>query len=82
MVIPFPDLAACSEWVFDFASQVLQEVLARGRTVLVVAHNLKTVERADHIIFLEKGTVVEMGTHQELMRKRGRYHRLKDELFS
>uniref|UniRef100_G3NJC8 Transporter associated with antigen processing, subunit type t, teleost specific n=1 Tax=Gasterosteus aculeatus aculeatus TaxID=481459 RepID=G3NJC8_GASAC len=63
-------------------SEVLQEVLARGGTVLVVAHQLKTVETADHIIFMEKGAVVEEGTHRELMAKRGRYHRLKEELFS
>ncbi|KAE8283919.1 Antigen peptide transporter 2 [Larimichthys crocea] len=61
---------------------VLQEVLSCGRTVLVVAHQLKTVEKADHIIFIEKGAVVEEGTHQELMAKRGRYYRLKEELFS
>lgn len=67
-------------WVLR--SQVLQEVLARGQTVLVVAHQLKTVEKADHIIFIEKGEVVEEGTHQELMAKKGRYHRLKEELFS
>uniref|UniRef100_A0A7N8YD64 Transporter associated with antigen processing, subunit type t, teleost specific n=1 Tax=Mastacembelus armatus TaxID=205130 RepID=A0A7N8YD64_9TELE len=61
---------------------VLQEVLACGRTVLLVAHQLKTVEKADRIIFIEKGAVVEQGTHQELMDKRGRYYRLKEELFS
>lgn len=60
----------------------LREVLSAGRTVLVVAHQLKTVEKADHIIFLERGEVVEKGTHQELMSKRGRYYRLKEELFS
>lgn len=48
----------------------------------MVAHQLKTVETADHIIFMEKGAVVEEGTHRELMAKRGRYHRLKEELFS
>uniref|UniRef100_A0A6Q2Y4U2 Transporter associated with antigen processing, subunit type t, teleost specific n=1 Tax=Esox lucius TaxID=8010 RepID=A0A6Q2Y4U2_ESOLU len=52
-----------------------------GQTVLVVAHRLETVEKADHIIFMEDGEVVEQGTHQELMAKKGRYHRLKEELF-
>ena len=66
-------------WV---VSQVLQEVLTCGRTVLVVAQQLKTVEKADHIIFIEKGAVVEEGTHEQLMAKEGRYYRLKEELFS
>ncbi|XP_034427433.1 antigen peptide transporter 2 [Hippoglossus hippoglossus] len=61
---------------------VLPEILSRGRTVLVVAHQLKTVEEADHIIFMENGAVVEEGTHRELMAKEGRYHRLREELFS
>ncbi|XP_044035949.1 antigen peptide transporter 2 [Siniperca chuatsi] len=73
---------ATSKLDVEMQHAVLQEVLARGRTVLVVAHQLKTVEKADHIIFIEKGEVVEEGTHQELMAKRGRYHRLKEELFS
>lgn len=63
-------------------SQVLQEFLSCGRTVLVVAHQLKTVEKADHIIFMEKGVVVEEGTDEQLMAKRGRYYRQKEELFS
>jgi len=50
--------------------------------VLVVAHQLQTAEKADHIVFLEKGVVVEEGTHRQLMARRGRYHRLKEELFS
>ncbi|KAM9831171.1 antigen peptide transporter 2 [Neosynchiropus ocellatus] len=61
---------------------VLKEVVSRGLTLLVVAHQLKTVEQADHIIFMEKGQVVEEGTHQQLMAKGGRYHRLKEELFN
>lgn len=44
-----------------------------GKTVVVVAHRLSTVKNADQIIVLEKGKVVETGTHAELSRERGRY---------
>ncbi|XP_029384380.1 antigen peptide transporter 2 [Echeneis naucrates] len=73
---------ATSKLDVDAQHAVLQEVLSCGRTILVVAHQLKTVEMADHIIFIEHGRVVEEGTHQELMAKRGRYYCLKEALFS
>ncbi|XP_070708421.1 antigen peptide transporter 2 [Pempheris klunzingeri] len=73
---------ATSELDVEVQHFVLREVLSCGRTVLVVAHQLKTAEKADHIVFIENGAVAEEGTHQELMAKRGRYHRLKEELFS
>uniref|UniRef100_A0A3B4A5P8 Uncharacterized protein n=1 Tax=Periophthalmus magnuspinnatus TaxID=409849 RepID=A0A3B4A5P8_9GOBI len=60
---------------------VLGEILSGDRTVLVIAHHLKTVEKADCIIFLENGEIVEEGTHRKLMDKRGRYYSLKEELF-
>uniref|UniRef100_A0A8C7X1J0 Antigen peptide transporter 2 n=1 Tax=Oryzias sinensis TaxID=183150 RepID=A0A8C7X1J0_9TELE len=68
----------------DIESQhtVLKEVLSQRRTVLIVTHQLKILEKADHIIFLEQGSVVEEGTHLELMDRKGHYHRLKEELFS
>ncbi|XP_033975544.1 antigen peptide transporter 2 isoform X1 [Trematomus bernacchii] len=73
---------ATSKLDVDVQHTVLQEVLTCGRTVLVVAHQLKTVEKADHIIFIEKGAVVEEGTHEQLMAKEGHYYRWKEELFS
>ncbi|XP_030257341.1 antigen peptide transporter 2 [Sparus aurata] len=73
---------ATSKLDIEMQHIVLREVLSCGLTVLLVAHQLSTVEKADHIIFMEKGEVVEEGTHQELMAKRGRYHRLKEELFT
>ena len=50
--------------------------LMEERTVLVIAHRLSTVRRADRIVVIEAGRVVEMGTHAELLQKSGTYHRL------
>ena len=51
------------------------------KTVIVVAHRLSTVKNADQIVLLEKGEMVEQGTHEELIQKRGAYYRLiKDQL--
>ena len=48
----------------------------KGRTVVVVAHRLSTVRDADKIVVLDKGCVVEEGTHQELTALRGTYYKL------
>ncbi|VAW15064.1 Bacteriocin/lantibiotic efflux ABC transporter, permease/ATP-binding protein, partial [hydrothermal vent metagenome] len=64
--------------------RVIMENLDRffqGRTVVVVAHRLSTVKKADQIVVLEKGQIVETGTHKELVAKKGEYFNLvKDQL--
>ncbi len=52
------------------------ELLMRGRTAIIVAHRLSTIQRVDRILVLQHGAVVEEGDHRELMRRGGVYHRL------
>ena len=54
------------------------EKLTEGRTSFVIAHRLSTVQHADRIIVIDKGEIVEMGNHNELLEKNGLYRRLVD----
>jgi ATP-binding cassette subfamily B protein len=54
------------------------DVLMRGRTVLVIAHRLSTVDHADVIYVIEDGEIVESGTQQELLERRGLFYRLHE----
>ncbi|MBW3533725.1 MAG: ATP-binding cassette domain-containing protein [Gemmatimonadetes bacterium] len=75
--------------VFDEATSALDteserlvqsavERLLRGRTVFVIAHRLSTVQRADQIVVLERGRIVERGTHADLLSRGGLYRRLHE----
>lgn len=67
------------------SEKIVQEALERlmkGRTALVIAHRLSTVQHADHILVLQQGSVVEEGTHDELLALQGLYSHLYTVQFS
>ena len=55
--------------------------LMRGRTSLIIAHRLSTIRNADMILVMEHGQIVERGTHEELLRMKGKYFTLNQEQF-
>ena len=62
--------------------QAALETLMQNRTTLVIAHRLSTIERADRIVVLEGGRIVEIGSHAELIARSGRYAQLHSIQFS
>ncbi|HVF54777.1 MAG TPA: ABC transporter ATP-binding protein [Pyrinomonadaceae bacterium] len=86
-------LAGASVLVLDEATSALdaeserlvQKALAnltRGRTTIVIAHRLSTVRRADQIVVIERGRIIETGRHSELLAKNGSYRRLYELQFA
>ncbi len=59
------------EWIQDAITKLIE-----GRTTIIVAHRLSTIQHADKIVVLHKGRVMEVGTHNELLSKQGLYHKL------
>lgn len=64
-----------------FIQLALQE-LVKNRTTFIIAHRLSTIERADTIVVMEQGTIIESGTHAELLAKSGHYARMHELQFS
>ena len=56
--------------------------MMEGRTSFIVAHRLSTIQEADVILVMEKGRIMEQGTHQELLKKKGFYYKLYNSQFA
>lgn len=69
---------ATSALDYESESIIMQnmDTIKRGRTMFVIAHRLSTVRNCDVIIALDKGKIIEMGTHDELMSQKGYYHNM------
>ena len=68
-------VAKTAEVIVDLVQQGM-DGLMYGRTTFVIAHRLSTVRNADCIMVLEQGRIIERGSHDELMEKKGRYYQL------
>mgnify|MGYP003636469704 CR=1 FL=1 len=63
--------------------QYATDTITKDRTSIVIAHRLATIKQADKIIVMDKGVIVEQGSHQELLEKKdGYYKNLYDKQFS
>ena len=62
--------------------QKATEKLTKGRTSIVIAHRLSTIQNANKIVVLDKGEIIEQGTHTELLQLDGAYKKLYDKQFT
>jgi ATP-binding cassette subfamily B protein len=74
LILDEPTSAIDAKAEYDIFNNIFEKY--QDRTALIVSHRFSTVRRAHRIIVLDHGTIVEQGTHTELMKHRGLYHEL------
>ena len=75
-ILIFDEATSALDYESERTIQENMRQIANSRTVFVIAHRLSTVRYADRIIAIERGRIVEDGTHDELIRSNGRYAKL------
>src|SRR5499425_1523391 len=79
-ILIFDEATSALDYESEAVIQNNMEQIAKGRTVLIIAHRLSTLRHTDRIITIERGRLIEDGTHEDLLRQGGRYaalHRLQ-----
>jgi ATP-binding cassette, subfamily B, bacterial HlyB/CyaB len=79
-ILIFDEATSALDYESERIIQANMREIARGRTVLIIAHRLSTVRGSDRIVTLERGRLIEDGTHDTLIKTGGRYaslHRLQ-----
>jgi subfamily B ATP-binding cassette protein HlyB/CyaB len=72
-ILIFDEATSALDYESERVIQANMKFIARGRTVIVIAHRLSAVRQADRIVVVDRGRVVEVGPHAELVRAGGRY---------
>ena len=75
-ILIFDEATSALDYESEAVIQQNMEQIAKGRTIVIIAHRLSTVRPAHRIYVIEKGEVVEQGSHDELLRINGCYARL------
>ena len=74
-ILIFDEATSALDYESERAVMQNMQAICRGRTVLIIAHRLSTVRLANRIIAMDKGQIVEQGTHEELLAKESGYYR-------
>ncbi len=75
-ILIFDEATSALDTQSEYKIQQALEQLKQGRTTIIIAHRLSTISKADHIVVMDKGCIVEIGQHDELMAKQGVYAKL------
>ena len=75
-ILIFDEATAAVDSETEELIQTAIERLIRGRTTLMIAHRLSTLRKANKIIVVDKGEIIECGSHEELMALKGKYYKL------